>query len=101
MTKRDIVEQFARSQGVEQIVLALTRRRTLTYDLADLVQIVYLALLETRDEKIIQMHERNELRFYATGIVRRQLTQQRSTFNSEVFGLQIRSTTLTDVQAEP
>lgn len=100
MDKREILDKFAREQGVEQIVLALTRRRVITYDLCDLVQIVYLALLETKEEKIVQLWERGELRYYATGITRRQLTQERSAFASQVYGLQSRMTELTDEPKE-
>ena len=96
MGKRDILDNFARRQGVEQIILAVTRRRRLTYDLMDLVQTVYLALLETKEEKIVQLDQRGELNFYAAGIVRRQFSQERSQFRKDVVNFQEKTTDLSD-----
>ena len=96
MGKRDILDNFARRQGVEQIILAVTRRRRLTYDLMDLVQTVYLALLETKEEKIVQLDQRGELNSYAAGIVRRQFSQERSQFRKDVVNFQEKTTDLSD-----
>ena len=92
MDKDEIIAQAAREGLVEKVVLAVTHRRTLTYDLQDLVQIVYVALLQKDGEVIRGLHETQCLRHYIARVVIRQLFSDRSRYRREVlrFGENVR-----------
>lgn len=75
MTKREIVEQIAREQRVEEIIRNVARTSSLAPDLQDLAQIVYLWVLEYDDDKIIDLWEHDEIGFFLVRII---LNQYRS-----------------------
>lgn len=81
MTKCDIIDQAARDRLVESVILAVTRRRSLPQDLQDLAQMVYVALLESTEETIADIHAKGQLRQYVAGIVIRQIWSERSTWH--------------------
>lgn len=96
MTKYDIVDALARSQAVEDTVRNIARTPVVTYDLQDLVQLVYLNLLELPEEKVIQLDADGQMHYYIAGVVRRQLTQQRSRYRAQVAIFREKSVPLTE-----
>lgn len=82
MGKTDIIAEIARAGLVEELVRNITGHGVIDYDLKDLVQIVYLALLETTDERVADLWESGQMRFYIARIIRTQLTSPRSTFTA-------------------
>ena len=75
MTKHEIVERIAREERVEEIIRNVARTSTLTPDLQDLAQMVYLWVLEYDDDKIIDLWECDAIDFFLVRII---LNQYRS-----------------------
>lgn len=86
---------------VEGIVLNVVRRSTLTYDLQDLAQITYVALLETEEWRLQDLWENGEMRFYIARIVSTQWFSPRSTYCAQVTRWQRRAQQLKEVPDEP
>ena len=85
MTKQAIIEALAREHRIEQMCCAIAHERTLTADMKDLAQTVYLVLLEYDEEKIVDLWNSGALGFFIARII---INQYRST--SSPFYKQIR-----------
>ena len=71
MTKNEIIESVAKSRLVEQTIEGLTHQE-LDYDLADLAQMIYEALLNQPEERVQDLWNNNEMTYFIIGIVRNQ-----------------------------
>lgn len=79
MTGKEIVEQVAKERRVEQLAEhILASHAAVTKDLC---QLVYLALLNTREDRLIDLWENEEINYYIVRIIK---NQWRST-TSEVY----------------
>lgn len=79
MTKAEVIEEFARSGAVEEMVRNVSRR-DLSAELEDLCQMVYETLLSYPEEKICGLAERGQLRWFTARIVTNQYRSTRSEF---------------------
>lgn len=77
-----MVEQMARERRVETMVENIARR-SLTPELKDLAQMVYLILLEYDEEKMADLWENGQMNFFIARII---INQYRSA-NSPFFKL--------------
>ena len=78
MTKNEVVEKLAKERLVEQIVSNISKSSD---DLLnDLVQEIYLDLLEKDEDKIVKLYESNQIRFFITRIVINNLHSKNSPF---------------------
>lgn len=68
MTNTEIIEELARNKVVEEIISNINRTET-QFNIQDLVQDIYLSLLEKPTKKITEMYEKNQLKFYITRMV--------------------------------
>lgn len=75
MTKNDIITELAKKKEVEKIVHKYYKKRE---QLDDLVQMIYLALLEKDEEQIVSLYENGELNKYIAGMVHRQIVSNKS-----------------------
>lgn len=91
MTRSDIVALLAKEKRVEAIVKR-NSGGVLNDDLKDLCQIVYVALLETDEDKIIDLFENKQINFYICRIVWVQLISPRSTYHYVITRLKDFST---------
>lgn len=67
MTKNEVVNILAKERMVETIVSNIAKSSD---DLLnDLVQEIYLDLLQKDDEKIVKLYESNQIRYFITRIV--------------------------------
>ena len=80
MTKNEIVDTLARSRRVECMVESICHR-SLTPELQDLCQMVYLILLEYDEDKIRDLWENNEINFFLARIILNQYRSTRSPFH--------------------
>lgn len=64
-----IINDLARAQIVEKMILNITKRATLTDDLQDAAQTVYGVLLTYREDIIAEAVQNNELRFLVARII--------------------------------
>lgn len=75
MTKNDIITELAKKKEVEKIVHKYYKKRE---QLDDLVQMIYLALLEKDEEQIVSLYENGELHKYIAGMIHRQIVSNKS-----------------------
>ena len=72
MTKSEIIGMMAKSRMVEKSIENMTHQH-LDYDLQDLSQMIYEALLEQPEERIQDLWESNEMQYFVLGIIKRQV----------------------------
>lgn len=90
MTRAEIVEKLARAGTVEEMVQNVAHS-PLTADLRDLVQMVYLALLEYDEAKLQDLWEHRQMRFFIARIILNQYRSRKSPFHRLVRGFRVRS----------
>ena len=79
MTKYEVVKQLAESSTVEKIVYKLLNNSKNRFDApGDLVQDVYLLLLDKDDDLICNLYNKGELGWYILRIVRNQMFSDHS-----------------------
>lgn len=84
MDKYTIVENLAKEKFVEEMVANIAHR-PLDADLCDLSQIVYLALLEYDDGKILDLWENGQMSFFVARIIINQYRTDHSTFRDAFY----------------
>ena len=81
MTKYEVIDIIAREHLVERIVTKLLSSSKNPFDCPeDLIQDVYLLLLEKGDKLIVDLYERGELAYYLLRVVRNQLLSKNSSY---------------------
>lgn len=79
MTVNQIIEDIHKRKIVEQICFQVGRGED-PDNIKDLIQDVYLALLEKPKKLIISMYEKNELNFFLASIIVRQIRSSTSPY---------------------
>ena len=86
MNKAEIIEQIAKTRMVETMVQNIAHESLSTNaDLSDLCQMVYLILLEYDEDKLQDLWEHNQMRFFLARII---VNQYRSSYSP--FHIQFR-----------
>ena len=81
MTKYDVLDIISREHLVEKIVTKLLSSSKNPFDCPeDLIQDVYLLLIEKDDKLIVDLYERGELGYYILKVVRNQLLSVNSKY---------------------
>lgn len=80
----EIVEGLARKKVVETLIRNVTHHSTIRDNLQDLVQIIYLALLETDPSKLEHLVSAGQIKFYIVRIIKNQYYSQSSPFFNEI-----------------
>lgn len=81
MTKSEIIEELFNNGTVEKIVYKLLSSSKNRFDAPDdLIQDIYLLLLEKEDELVISLYNKNQLGFYLLKIARNQLLSKNSPY---------------------
>lgn len=84
MTKKEIIARLAEEKAVEGICAAVAHTSVMTADVEDLAQVVYLALLEYAEEKVVTMWKEGALRFFIARVVMNQYRSVNSPFFVQV-----------------
>jgi len=92
-TKVEIVEHLAKTRRVESMVENICHH-SLTQDLKDLCQMVYLILLEYDEDKIQDLWEHNEINFFLARVILNQYRSSNSPFHSIFRKMQERSVSI-------
>lgn len=79
-----IVGQLARSRTVEDLVSNITHHSSIEADLADLVQIIYFALLQTDAKRLEELTTSGGIKFYIVRMIQNQYFSKNSPFYSEI-----------------
>ena len=96
MTKYEVLDIIAKEHLVERIVNKLLSSSKNPFDCPeDLIQDVYLLLLEKGDKLIVDLYERGELAYYLLRIVRNQLLSVNSSYYYKYIKLGAKSDDLT------
>ena len=96
MTKYEVIDIIARDHLVERIVNKLLSSSKNPFDCPeDLIQDVYLLLLEKGDKLIVDLYERGELAYYLLKIARNQLLSKNSPYYTKYIKLGAQSDDLT------
>ena len=94
MTPTEIVAVLGREKRVEAMVQNIAHARTLTADLRDLCQMVYLLLMTYDPDKIVDLWENEQINFFLARIIRTNLTSPRSPYNAQITRFRQRSNPL-------
>lgn len=78
--KYDIVNTIARKRMVETMIANIAHQ-SLSSDLQDLAQMVYVILLEYDDEKVIDLWENKQMKFFIARIIINQFRSSNSPFH--------------------
>ena len=96
MTKVEIIDELSRSNTVEKIIYKLLPCSKNQFDCPeDLIQDIYLLLLEKDDTLIIDLHNKGELGYYLLKIARNQLLSKNSPYYTKYIKLKANSDDLT------
>ena len=96
MTKVEIIDELSRSNTVEKIIYKLLPCSKNQFDSPeDLIQDIYLLLLEKDDTLIIDLHNKGELGYYLLKIARNQLLSKNSPYYTKYIKLKANSDDLT------
>lgn len=91
MTKYEVVDIIAKDHLVERIVTKLLSSSKNPFDCSeDLIQDIYLLLLEKDDNLIVNLYNKDEIGFYLLKIARNQLLSKNSPYYTKYikFGAQ-------------
>ena len=81
MGKMAIIGTMAQEQMVEKMVKSIMHLNTLSADLQDLVQMVYLILLEYDEQKIVDLWNNKQMTFFLARIIKNQSYSDTSAFH--------------------
>lgn len=98
MTAREIVGRLGMEKRVEQIILRIAGVTTLSADLSDLSQMVYLTLLEYPEDKIQDLWESNAINFLIVRLVLFNLRSKTSRYYYAIKIFSARSQDLTAIE---
>ena len=81
MTKWEIIDELSRSNTVEKIIYKLLSSSKNPFDCPeDLIQDIYLLLLQKDDDLIVNLYNKGEIGFYLLKIARNQLLSANSPY---------------------
>ena len=80
MTKNEVVSIIAKEKVVEQICSNIAKSADCDDTLKDLSQEIYLDLLSKDEDKIVNLYETNQIRFFVVRMVTNNLFSKNSPF---------------------
>ena len=96
MTKYEVINIIAREHLVEKIVNKLLSSSKNPFDCPeDLIQDIYLLLLQKDDDLIVNLYNKDEIGFYLLKIARNQLLSKNSPYYTKYIKLGANSDDLT------
>ena len=102
MTKYDVLDIIAREHLVERIVNKLLSSSKNPFDCPeDLIQDIYLLLLQKDDDLIVNLYNKDEIGFYLLKIARNQLLSKNSPYYQKYIRFQSNSDDITQATNIP
>lgn len=89
--KEAIIKELARERRVEQIVRNVARSQSLTANLADLAQDIYIVLLSYADEVIEDLYDNGQINFFIVRIAINNLRSVKSPYYQRYINFSRRS----------
>lgn len=78
MNKREVIEQLAKERRVEHLVQVICK--VTSPILSDFAQMIYLALLEYDEHRIVDIYESGQINFFLVRIIKNQWLSTTSPF---------------------
>ena len=91
MEKMEIIAHMAKEQMVEKMVKSILHQNSLSVDMQDLVQMIYLILLEYDDKKIVDLWTNKQMTFFLARIIMNQNRSDTSAFHYTIRRHQCKS----------
>ena len=102
MTKSDVLDIIAKEHLVEKIIFKLLPCSKNPFDCPeDLIQDVYLLLLEKDEDLIVNLYNKGELGFYLLKVARNQLLSTNSPYYQKYIRFQAVSDDITQAASIP
>ena len=102
MTKYEVINIIAREHLVERIVNKLLSSSKNPFDCSeDLVQDIYLLLLQKNDDLIVNLYNKDEIGFYLLKIARNQLLSKNSPYYTKYIKFRANSDDITQATNIP
>ena len=102
MTKYEVINIIAREHLVEKIVNKLLSSSKNPFDCPeDLIQDIYLLLLQKDDDLIVNLYNKDEIGFYLLKIARNQLLSKNSPYYQKYIRFQSNSDDITQATNIP
>ena len=102
MTKYDVLDIIAKEHLVDRIVTKLLSSSKNPFDCPeDLIQDVYLLLLQKDDNLIVNLYNKEEIGFYLLKIVRNQLLSKNSPYYQKYIRFQSNSDDISEAAHIP
>ena len=96
MTKYEIIDELSKNATVEKIVNKLIQSSKNRFDFPDdLIQDIYVLLLEKDEDLIVNLYNRGELGYYILKVVRNQLLSKNSPYYQKYIRFQSNSDDIT------
>ena len=93
--KMTIIGNLAQEKMVEKMVKSITHQNSLSADLQDMVQMIYVFLLEYDEQKIIDLWQNNQLPFFIARIIINQNRSDTSLYHYTIRRYQWKSVDIT------
>ena len=102
MTKYEVIDIIAREHLVEKIVNKLLSSSKNPFDCSeDLIQDLYLILLQKDDDLIVNLYNKDEIGFYLLKIARNQLLSKNSPYYTKYIKFKAQSDDITQAANIP
>lgn len=102
MTKNEVIEELSKEGIVEKIVYKLLSSSKNRFDAPDdLIQDIYLLLLEKEDELVISLYNKGEIGYYLLRIARNQLLSKNSPYYTKYIKFRAYSDEITQATNIP
>ena len=102
MTKYEIIDELSKNATVEKIVNKLVSSSKNRFDFPDdLIQDIYVLLLETDEDLIVNLYNKGELGFYLLKVARNQLLSKNSPYYTKYIKFLAHSDDITQAASIP
>ena len=102
MTKCDVVEKLYKDGTVDRIIYKLLSSSKNPFDCPeDLIQDIYLLLLQKNDDLIVNLYNKGEIGYYLLKIARNQLLSKNSPYYQKYIRFQSNSDDITQATNIP
>ena len=102
MTKYEIIDELSKNATVEKIVNKLVSSSKNRFDFPDdLIQDIYVLLLEKDEDLIVNLYNKGELGFYLLKVVRNQLLSKNSPYYTKYIKFRAVSDDITQAASIP
>ena len=102
MTKYEIIDELSKNATVEKIVNKLVSSSKNRFDFPDdLIQDIYVLLLEKDEDLIVNLYNKGELGFYLLKVARNQLLSKNSPYYTKYIKFRAISDDITQAASIP